>query len=80
MESILKKIECLSKLSQETGGASFVIQHLKSGKFKVVFQNVFRTKKPEETDFETAIDDAIKYVIEARREIPTTERYTLYKL
>ena len=70
MKTLIEKLENLSNLARETSGAAFVIQHCKeNGKFKVVFNNVFigSKEKLKATDFETAIDEAITFILIKRR-------------
>jgi len=73
-----KKIKWLSILSQETKGAAFVIQHMKStGLFKVNFNNQFPNGMLEAQSFEKAIDAGIKWLTENRKERDVGEIYTL---
>lgn len=72
----------LSKLSRETKGASFTIQHNKdTGQFKVVFQNIYTAaaKALQYTSFERAISMAIDFLKNERVPMPNEFKYTLMK-
>jgi hypothetical protein len=82
MKTLSEKLEQLSNLARETSGAAFVIQHVKeNGKWKVTFNNLLLSKKnkPKETDFKSAIDAAIQFILENRKIHDKPEIFTLYK-
>ena len=77
-KTLLEKITELSELARETGGASFIISHIKeTGKWKVVFPNTSKDKLPP-VEFEIAIDNAIEFILNARKKRKTFETFTLY--
>jgi hypothetical protein len=78
MKTLNEKFKQLSDLAMETGGASFIVSHVKeSGKWKVVFPNTFKDKL-QPTELEQAIDDAIEFILNARKKRKTFETFTLY--
>lgn len=82
--NIPKLLDELSFLSRETNGASFNIQHCKdNGLYKVVFNNCMVRLKHDplarETDFETALENGIKFIKQTRRPVEQpVEKYTMY--
>ena len=80
MKTILEKLKQLSDLARETGGASFIISHIKeTGKWKVVFPNTSKDKLYP-VEFEQAIDDAIEFILNARIKREISESFTLYPI
>ena len=72
------KFEELSKLSRETKGASFVIQHIKdTGLYKVVFPNLHNEVKFVPNSIDKAVNDAIRYLKHNRKPLIENEKYTL---
>lgn len=76
---ILSKLDELSYLARETSGAAFVIQHNKeTGQFKVVFNNaVNKCKELKDTDFLSAIINAIEWLKKERSPLNTSLKYKL---
>jgi Holliday junction resolvase len=78
MKTLNEKFKQLSDLARETGGASFIVSHVKeTGKWKVVFPNIFKDKL-QPTELEQAIDDAIEFILNVRKKREIFETFTLY--
>ena len=79
---LVSKIEELSQLSNETEGASFVIQYLKkTGTFKINFNNMgsIGCSLKAKAFISEAIEDAILWIKDRRKKLNVSEKYTLYK-